>query len=653
MRATGRARRLRRGVATTAVAAALASTLAMGTGAGAAAPDGDELEKIALEAVAARLGVDPGSLTVEGRGEAGFALLEARATTFKVADREGDLHGVALDPDGRELEIEELAKAERAAHLERYGRLDPALVDRIAAGKDGELAVLIWLEEPERSPWRPDADAGLSPEEVDEALARIDELRARQVAELSAPVLRQLEELGVKATPASHAPVVSAVVPVELLREVGALRGVDTVYLDGTNEPELDVALPVVDVPAVHGAGIDGAGVKVGVVEVGGRAAANPYLGVEVQDATSACASASSHSTAVAGLIRATPGFSIWPPAISNLTGSAPAARLRVGGSCGGVDSELQARSTAAADWGARALNLSWGSDTNLALAAGDRFYDDMVMNRARTVVKSAGNRAGACAGDGDVTSPGLAYNVVTVGNVDTRRTTGRGDDVMGGCSSFGDPTSTVGDREKPEVAAPGQNMNSTTTGWPWTGGVGSGTSFAAPLVTGTAGLLIDRQPILGTWPERVKAILMASAIHNVEGAARLSDRDGAGMISASRADEVARGANGTSGGRFYSCASEPQLLDLGSVGVAAGTRVRAAIAWDADTADSQYANRPSADLDLRVVGPTSTAFSSSWDNAYEIVDFTAPSTGTYTIRVNKFRCDRSTFLGHALRTGN
>jgi hypothetical protein len=637
----------------TAAAAALASTLAMGTGAGAAAPDGDELVEFALEVVAARLGTDPGSLTLEGRGDAAFALLGARAATFKVADRDGGIHGVALDADGRELEVEELAAAERDAHLERYGHLDPALVDRVATGKDRELPVLIWLEEPERRPWRPDAGADLSTEEVDEALARIDALRARQVAEAAAPVLGQLERLGVKATPSTHAPVVAAVVPVEQLREVGALRGVDTVYLDGTNEPELDVALPVVDVPAVHGAGIDGAGVKVGVVEVGGRAASNPFLGIEVQDATSACAGASSHSTAVAGLIRATPGFSFWPPAISNLTGAAPGARLRVGGSCGGVDSELQARSTAAADWGARALNLSWGSDTNLALGAGDRFYDDMVMNRARTVVKSAGNRAGACAGDGDVTSPGLAYNVITVGNVDIRRTTGRGDDVMGGCSSFGDPTSTMGDREKPEVAAPGQDMNSTTTGWPWTGGVGSGTSFAAPIVTGTAGLLVDRQPVLGSWPERVKAILMASAVHNVEGAARLSDRDGAGMISARRADAVASGANGTSGGRFYSCASEPQLLDLASVRVARGTRVRSAIAWDADTADSRYADRPSADLDLRVVGPTSTSFSSSWDNAYEIVDFTAPSTGTYTIQVNKFRCDRSTFLGHALSTGS
>jgi subtilisin family serine protease len=560
---------------------------------------------------------------------------------------------VALRPGGREVELEKLNEAERRAHDERFGKLDPALVERLERGGDKVLPVLIWLSQGETEAWRPPSDARLSTEDVDRALARIDAIRAKQVGELAEPVVRDLRALGVEAVAAPGLPVVQAVVPVELLSEVSALSTIDTVYLDNeSNEPELDVAVPVVDLPSVHGAGFRGNGVQVGVVEVGGRAAANPFLSVEVQDPATACAAASSHSTAVAGLIRANPGFA-WPFAWSNLTGAAPSARLRVGGSCGGVDSELQARSTDAANWGARILNLSWGGNTNLALGANDRFYDDMVMNRARTVVKSAGNRAGACAGDGNVTSPGLAYNVITVGNVDTRRTVSHADDVMGACSSFGDPTSTVGDREKPELAAPGENMNSTTTGIPWTGAVGSGTSFAAPIVSGTAAVLVQRNPVLGVWPERLKAILMASAVHNVEGSARLSESDGAGMISAGRADEVASGANGANGGRFYSCANEPQLLNLSSVQVAAGTRVRAVIAWDANTADAQYANRPSADLDLRVVGPAGTTFSSSWDNTYEIVDFTAPATGAYTIQVNKYRCDMSTWLGYALRTGN
>ena len=75
---------------------------------------------------------------------------------------------------------------------------------------------------------------------------------------------------------------------------------------------------------------------------------------------------------------------------------------------------------------GARArINLSWGSDTNLVTGGGDRFFDEMVHNRWRTIVKSAGNRncgnTGGPGGtpDADVTSPGLAYNVITVGGLD------------------------------------------------------------------------------------------------------------------------------------------------------------------------------------------------------------------------------------------
>ena len=66
-----------------------------------------------------------------------------------------------------------------------------------------------------------------------------------------------------------------------------------------------------------------------------------------------------------------------------------------------------------------------------------------------------------------------------------------------------------------------------------------------------------------------------------------------------------------------------------------------AAIVWDTDPNYGRYTSRPSADLDLWVRGPNGTvvAISASWDNTYEIVDFTAPQTGTYTMRVRKWRC--------------
>jgi hypothetical protein len=74
------------------------------------------------------------------------------------------------------------------------------------------------------------------------------------------------------------------------------------------------------------------------------------------------------------------------------------------------MDPELQDASARAANWAARAISLSWGFDTSLMLRANDRFYDDMVLNRFRAVVKSAGNRGCATPGDeGSAAAPAAA----------------------------------------------------------------------------------------------------------------------------------------------------------------------------------------------------------------------------------------------------
>ncbi len=44
----------------------------------------------------------------------------------------------------------------------------------------------------------------------------------------------------------------------------------------------------------------------------------------------------------------------------------------------------------------------------------------------------------------------------------------------------------------------------------------------------------------------------------------------------------------------------------------------------------------------MQIIGPGGNvvAGSYSWDNTYEIVDFVAPTTGTYRLRVTKYRCN-------------
>jgi subtilisin family serine protease len=269
------------------------------------------------------------------------------------------------------------------------------------------------------------------------------------------------------------------------------------------------------------------------------------------------------------------------------------------------------------------------------------------VHNRWRFFVKSAGNRG---MGDGRVTSPGNGYNVLAVGDVNLGGTPARANDVMSATSSFVDPTSTNGDREKPEVSAPGTSIQMLSNGFPWTGQTNSGTSFAAPQVAGTAARLIQRKPFLGIWPEQLRAILMSSAVNNIEGATRLSDVDGAGMIGVDMAVRILD--DNRHGGRQVDCNTFGHSQVVSSTTLGANQRVRGAISWTADPSAVDHANRPSADLDLEVRGPSGSLFSASFDNTSEIVDFRAPVAGTYEIRVINFRCARSTFVGWAHTNG-
>jgi serine protease AprX len=155
-------------------------------------------------------------------------------------------------------------------------------------------------------------------------------------------------------------------------------------------------------------------------------------------------------------------------------------------------------------------------------------------------VVAASGNYGSATAPSGVLYAPGNDPFVITVGAIDLGNSIRANDDTVAPWSAYG---YTPDGFYKPDVAAPGRYMvgpvpaGSTLTVDKASNLVGkdriqlSGTSFAAPVVAGTAAQMLARHP---DWsPDQVKGVLMRTAR-----AVRTSNPKAAGVgeITASRA---------------------------------------------------------------------------------------------------------------------
>ena len=197
------------------------------------------------------------------------------------------------------------------------------------------------------------------------------------------------------------------------------------------------------------------------------------------------------------------------------------------------------------AQYGIRVVNLSMVGNTQTSFLsdplnkAVERLWFSGIV-----VVAAAGNN-GTGTGEVDMSAaPGNDPFVITVGAIDQAQTSATGDDFVPPWSSYGH---TVDGFAKPELSAPGRYLvmpvppastiatalpdRVVAPGYMWM----SGTSFAAPVVSGAAAQLLARHP---DWtPDQVKGALMqtARALGAAAGAGRTSERPPATRFSPAR----------------------------------------------------------------------------------------------------------------------
>jgi len=276
---------------------------------------------------------DTKNLVVVARAAAEFRQTGQLFDAFKVLDTgTGKVVGVSRGKDNRLAEAkaaEALIRAAEIAALNRsYGKLEPALVGRLARqSRRSNVPVAIWVKAPdldaiaaqlakdfpkEIDPKQFGTRVGL--ESVAEASAdniqrRFEQLLQEAQGRQSQGVAALALQRGAKVAKASgRAPVVLAQLPRVAIEEMARRSDVVFIFLAGGRiKADLDVSVPALSVDDVWTAGHTGTDIKVGIVEGGAVDFTNANLqqpdgsagglnrpGVGVWD---------DHTTGVAGII--------------------------------------------------------------------------------------------------------------------------------------------------------------------------------------------------------------------------------------------------------------------------------------------------------------------------------------------------------------
>lgn len=612
-----------------------------------------------------------------------------RFTSAKLLNKQQQIVQRILDEQGKTYSREEFQTLFSAP---QQGKIESELVEAMAQKPAGRLLVLVVfnlpalpiLEKPESGNGQQAMQALMA--EHEKNLAALLQKKQQYITEIEFQPNERLENL-------ERGPAVLAELSPERIRELEKHPAVlELGYFPPDGKDLLAQTIELTQAKDVHYGGdrYQGKGIKVAVWERGcPTQTAVPLVNIRSQkqgyqwndgtlshfDFFNLCepltpsdrppislkaANSQSHATKVATIIanHGTPA------------GIAPQVGLLAANtySLGGLDWALQS--------GANVVNQSFeywfldGRPSERAVASSrDRYVDLQLLFPPYALLAQAAGNDGFQSGTYVIHK---GYNGISVGATNHTQTE------MADFSSARNPRSIHGDRELPHLV----------TSIPlW----GQGTSMAAPVVAGGAALLQGVDPLLTLWPTGVKALLMAGAVKNIEvhpafaidnlaiinsgnGSvtplydprmasgtwfedlrARKDGFDGAGAIQLFESMQIAQQKwqgqplfEGWDVGKITAKSFGGEKQDFERVyqipALPSAQKIRVALDWAHTTglfmfphpvSQPEYLNY---DLDLLVKNSSGAvvAYSTSFDNNYEIIDFQGEAGESYTIHIHQ-----------------
>lgn len=500
-----------------------------------------------------------------------------------------------------------------------------------------------------------DTKGSLSSEKIDEYIvterAMYAEERNQQYASIrleysNVQGLQEKRQADTRLFFSQYAPMISAELTsaeIKLLAQDSRVQSI-SYSPNVTLKDESDISVPLIRANYTRDTlGYTGSGIKIGMIESGLPDRSKPYFtssNIHYDSSLGTTAVYKDHANTVAAIMIGK------ETTIDGVTyeGIVPDAELYATCYQGGNEPDWRSRVEWLLSQGVHVINMSaYLPEASQGYYQNpERWVDHIAINHSVHFVNSSGNTGW------NVTAPGMAYNIITVGSIDDCNTQNElSDDELAEDSSYDehpDPITGARPTNKPDLVAPGVDI--------YTAAYvddeeysNSGTSFSAPHVTGVIAQLCQRQLALRTLQAGVKAILTASVSHSVHAytpSDEKYDQYGAGVVNARAAMETVNAYRMMVG--TFPANSLANAERTYTFTASAGQRVRVSLTWQ------KYAAIPSgtvhtnydpidyalADLDLYVFHPEEADATSSYTiyNNTEIVDFVAPTAGTYQILV-------------------